>query len=69
MEHLLSGKPYDPIKSLREVVFQPTAQKFILGEKEYLPREDPIFCLQRNLFDFVLAVQKEGDQLVVVKVS
>jgi 2-phosphosulfolactate phosphatase len=69
IEHLLSGKPYDPIRSLRDVVFQPTAQKFIKGGKKYLPREDPIFCLQRDLFDFVLIGKKEREKLVVIKAS
>jgi 2-phosphosulfolactate phosphatase len=65
MEHLLTGKPFDPVRSLKEVLFQPTAQKFIRGEKPYLPREDPVFCLQRDLFDFILFVGREGTHLVV----
>ena len=69
LEHLLTGKPYDPIGALKEMIFQPTAQKFILKEKEYLPREDPIFCLQKDLFDFVLRVKREDDHMVVFKVS
>lgn len=68
LEHLLVGTPYDPINTLKEVVFQPTAQKFILGKKDYLPKEDPIFCLQRDLFDFVLGVKKENDVMVVFKI-
>ena len=68
LEHLLVGKGYDPVNSLKEVIFQPTAQKFILGKKEYLPREDPILCLQRDLFDFVLRVKKENDLMVLVKI-
>ncbi len=58
LEHLLAGTPYDPVKVFRDVVFQPTAQKFILGEKPYLPREDPVFCLQRDLFNFVLVAKR-----------
>jgi 2-phosphosulfolactate phosphatase len=54
LEHLLIGKPYDPVEVFKRVVFQQTAQKFIQGTKEYLPREDPIFCLQRDIFDLVL---------------
>jgi 2-phosphosulfolactate phosphatase len=69
IEHLLSGKPYDPVSSLRDVVFQATAQKFIEGGKKYLPREDPIFCLQRDLFDFVLIARRKGAELVVIKAS
>jgi 2-phosphosulfolactate phosphatase len=69
LEHLLTGRPYDPVSSLREIVFQPTAQKFITGGKSYLPREDPLFCLQRDLFDFVLLARKEQDVMVVVKMD
>ncbi len=68
LEHLLTGRAYDPILSLKKVLFQPTAQKFILGKKDYLPREDPIFCLQRDLFDFVLGVKREDDLMVVFKI-
>jgi 2-phosphosulfolactate phosphatase len=69
LEHLLTGKAYDPVSSLKDVVFQPTAQKFIAGTKPYLPREDPLFCLQRDLFEFVLLAKKEQDTLVVVKMD
>jgi 2-phosphosulfolactate phosphatase len=68
LEHLLKGKTYDPINALKKVIFQPTAQKFILGKKEYLPREDPIFCLQRDLFDFVLGVKRENDFMIVFRI-
>jgi 2-phosphosulfolactate phosphatase len=69
MEHLLTGTPYDPLSSLRDVVFQPTAQKFIKGVKPYLPREDPLFCLQRDLFDFVLLARKQEELIVVFKID
>ncbi|MBN2032747.1 MAG: 2-phosphosulfolactate phosphatase [Deltaproteobacteria bacterium] len=69
IEHLLTGKPYDPVSSLSGIVFQSTAQKFITGSKPYLPREDPIFCLQRDLFDFVLVARKEEHLLVVFKID
>jgi len=68
LEHLLTGKAYDPVETLKNILFQPTAQKFIQGTKPYLPKEDPVFCLQRDLFDFVLTVQREEDHLVVVPV-
>ena len=67
LEHLLSGRPYDPVQTLKEVLYQPTAQKFIQGEKAYLPREDPIFCLQRDLFDFHLKVERSDDYIEVFK--
>jgi 2-phosphosulfolactate phosphatase len=65
LEHLLNGTPYDSVKGFEEVVFQPTAQKFIQGSKPYLPREDPIFCLQRDLFDFVLVAKKVAHRIEV----
>ena len=65
LEHLITGRPYDPVQPFQDAVFQPTTQKFLSGAKEYLPCEDPIFCLQRDLFDVVLTVRKEGDSLEV----
>jgi 2-phosphosulfolactate phosphatase len=69
LTHLLTGSTYDPVEAFRAIVFQPTAQKFIQGTKPYLPREDPVFCLQRDLFDMVLTVRTEGDQLVVKRIE
>jgi 2-phosphosulfolactate phosphatase len=65
IEGLLTGKSYDPVAALKAVLFQPTAQKFIQGTKPYLPREDPTFCLQRDLFDFVLIANKTEEKIVV----
>jgi len=65
LEHLLTGKQYDPAQVFHDVALQPTAQEFISGLKEYLPREDPIFCLQRDLFDFLLTVKRAGERLEV----
>jgi len=67
LEHLLIGTSYDPVQVFRDIVFQKTAQKFIQGVREYLPKEDPVFCLQRDLFDFVLTVKRKGDRLVLFK--
>jgi 2-phosphosulfolactate phosphatase len=67
LEYLLAGRPYNPVKAFKDIVFQQTAQKFIQGTKKYLPREDPVFCLQHDLFDFVLIAKRLGDQLEVFK--
>jgi len=66
LEHLLKGSHYDNIETLEHIIFNEAAQKFIRGDKPYLPREDPLFCLQKNLFDFVLVAAKENG-LVTVK--
>lgn len=65
LEHLLAGKPYDPIQALKEILFHPSAQKFLKGDKPYLPKEDVAFCLQMDVFDFALAAQREEGKIVV----
>ena len=67
LEHLLTGTPYDPIKVFKDIAFEKTAQRFIQGATEYLPKEDPVFCLQPDLFDFVLTVKRVENQLEVFK--
>jgi 2-phosphosulfolactate phosphatase len=67
LEFLLTGRLYDPVKAFKDIVFHPSAQKFIQRTKEYLPREDPIFCLQRDLFDFVLTPRRDQDLITIYK--
>jgi len=66
LESLLTGKPYDHLKALKEVTFHETAQKFLRGDKTHLPKEEPVFCLQRDVFDFVLLAE-EKDGLIEVR--
>jgi len=68
LEHLLTGKSFDAIPALQRVIFHPSAQKFLLGTKEYLPREDPVFCLQRDLFPFVLVAKRVGSLIEACRV-
>jgi 2-phosphosulfolactate phosphatase len=65
IEHLLKGSHYNHYDTLKKIIFHEAAQKFIRGSKSYLPREDPLFCLQNDLFDYVLTAVKE-DGLVKV---
>ncbi|MEJ2207646.1 MAG: 2-phosphosulfolactate phosphatase [Anaerolineae bacterium] len=61
LEHLLTGRPYDHARALYEVVSHEATGKFLRGDQAHYPPADPIYCLQRDLFDFVLvAVQEEG---------
>ena len=62
----MAGTPYDHIESLKRILYHPVAQKFFKGDIPYLPREDPVFCLQRDLFDFVLKVRRDADGLIRV---
>lgn len=66
LEHLLAGRPYDHADALREIIADETAQKFLRGDKPYLPREDPAICLQRDLFDIVLGLDMRGGYRVSV---
>ncbi len=68
LQHLLTGTPYDPISAYRRIVFQPTAQKFLTRAQAYLPPEDPVFCLQRDLFDVALFAAAGADGLEVYQV-
>jgi 2-phosphosulfolactate phosphatase len=67
LAHLLTGSPYDHLGALRTIIFNESAQKFIRRDKVHLPPEDPLLCLQRDLFDFVLIAQKEDSLAVIHK--
>lgn len=60
IESLLTGRPYDHIAALKEILADETAQRFLRGDKDYLPKEDPVFCLQRDVFPFVLRAERRS---------
>ncbi len=59
LAHLLDGTAYDHNQALREIIFQETTQKFLRREKAHFPAEDPILCLQRDIYNFALKVTRE----------
>ena len=63
--HLLRGDPYDHNQALREIIFNETTQRFVNGRHPHFPPEDPILCLQRNTYDFVLEAHREGELIYV----
>jgi 2-phosphosulfolactate phosphatase len=67
--HLLAGTPYDHVSALQEVVEHECAQKFLRGDQAHFPAADPVYCLQRDLFDFVLAAQLEESLLVARRID
>lgn len=69
LEHLLVGRPYDHGAALRCVVAHEATQKFLRGDQDHYPPEDPVFCLQRDLFDFVLVAVQERGRLVAQRVD
>jgi 2-phosphosulfolactate phosphatase len=67
--HLLGDGQYDHVQALREIVYHETAQKFLRGDKSYFPAEDPLLCLQRDLYNFVLQAKREKGLVIVKKVD
>ena len=65
--HLLDAMNYDHNQALREILFQETTQKFLRGDKPQFPPEDPILCLQRDIYNFSLRVAREQEFVVVRK--
>jgi 2-phosphosulfolactate phosphatase len=69
IEHLLTGRPYDHTAALREIIGHNYTQLFLRGGHDFAPPEDLVFCLQRDLFDFVLVASDEDGQLVARRVD
>lgn len=67
--HLLGNGPYDHNEALREIVFHKTTQRFLRSDKAYFPPEDPLICLQRDVYDFALRAVKQGDRVEVCKIT
>ena len=41
------------------------AQKFLKNAAPYFPPEDPVLCLQRDVYDFVLRAEQDGEMVKV----
>jgi 2-phosphosulfolactate phosphatase len=67
LNHLLDGSFYDHHEALLAILFDHSAQKFLRGQTPHFPPEDPVLCLQRDLYDFVLKAYNENDRVVVRK--
>jgi 2-phosphosulfolactate phosphatase len=69
LEHLLAGRPYDHTAALQRMIEHEIVQKFLRADQEHFPPEDPVYCLQRDLFDFVLVATLEGGHLVARRID
>lgn len=67
--YLLGSGTYNHVQSLRGIVFHESTQKFLRGDTAYFPPEDPILCLQRDIFDFVLRARHAADLVRVEKID
>jgi 2-phosphosulfolactate phosphatase len=64
LHHLLTGRPYDHTAALHEIVEHECTQRFLQGSYAHYPAEDAVYCLQRDLFEFVLVATLEAGTLV-----
>jgi 2-phosphosulfolactate phosphatase len=67
LEHLLTGTPYDHLRTLWDCLHDPEIAASLRGEHDYRPREDVVLALQRDLFDFVMIGQPENGHVRVTR--
>lgn len=65
--HLLGDGSYDHNEALREIIFHKTAQRFLRSQEDSFPPEDPLLCLQRDVYDFALRAERQADRVEVRK--
>ena len=65
--HLLGKGEYNHNQAMREIVFNPTAQRFLGADETQFPPEDPLLCLQRNVYNVVLLAQFERNAVIIRK--
>lgn len=66
---LLGGGDYDHLQALSEILDHETTRKFLDADRPAFPVEDPVLCLQRDIFDFALQAYRDGDVVAVRKVE
>ena len=69
LEHLLTGAPYNHTTTLQQIVEHECVHKFLRGDQAHFPPADPVYCLQRDLFDFCLVAQWEEGFLVARRID
>jgi 2-phosphosulfolactate phosphatase len=65
IEHLLTNTAYDHAAAVWDCLRDPVIAKSLRGERPYLPKEDVILALQRDLFDFAMVGKPAGNSVVV----
>lgn len=69
LEHLLTGAPYSHSAALQQIVEHECTQKFLRGDRAHFPPADPVYCLQRDLFDFCLTARLEEGLLIARRID
>ncbi|MEE4263097.1 MAG: 2-phosphosulfolactate phosphatase [Desulfobacteraceae bacterium] len=65
--HLLGKGEYNHDQAMREIVFNRTAQRFLRADEAKFPPEDPVLCLQRNVYNYALIAQREHNAVIIRK--
>ena len=63
--HLLGKGEYSHDQAMREIVFNRTAQRFLGANETKFPPEDPVLCLQRNVYNYALIAQLEDNAVII----
>jgi 2-phosphosulfolactate phosphatase len=66
--HLLGVGQYDHNHALAEIIFHNATQRFLRGEAAHFPVEDPVLCLQRDVYDFALKACGDNGLVTVQKI-
>jgi 2-phosphosulfolactate phosphatase len=67
LSYLLGNGSYDHTEALEEIVFHKTTQRFLRSQEDSFPPEDPLLCLQRDVYGFALRAEKWADRVEVRK--
>jgi 2-phosphosulfolactate phosphatase len=69
IEHLLTGHPYDHLSAVWNYLTDPYVATRLRGEVAYVPREDVVLAIQRDLFHFVMVGRPAGPYVVVRRID
>jgi 2-phosphosulfolactate phosphatase len=69
ISHLLGAGDYNHNQALGEILFNESAQRFLRADKPHFPAEDPILCLQRDVYNFALRAERHKNLVIVHKIQ
>jgi 2-phosphosulfolactate phosphatase len=69
IEHLLTGRPYDHLAAIWTYLTHPYVATRLRGEVSFVPREDVVLAIQRDLFSFVLVGKPACPHVVVRRID
>lgn len=67
--HLMGLSAYDHNQALLEILSAETARRFLRADEPDFPPEDPVFCLQADIYDFALRATRKKNRVEVHKIE